>query len=433
MTGPLKHKIEEKTRHPRPELKVVPSPHEEATTLGPCAPWPILDRAAALHGPAGELVKAIEPHTEADPVGILFQTLVGFGSIVGRTAHFPVEADRHYGNEFLVLVGDTADGRKGTSWGHARRALALADSDWASSRIARGLSSGEGLIQEVRDPMRGDDGVRDKRLLVMEAEFANVLKQSERQGNTLSGQLRQAWEGGELRTLSKASPLRCAEPHISLIGHITSDELHRCLTASDATNGLGNRHLFVCVKRSKELPEGGNPDIGMLDACGREIGYAAAAARDVGKLERDEHARALWRSSYSALTAARPGLVGALAARAAPHVCRLSLLYALLDRAGEVQECHLRAALACWDYCEASLLHIFGHSLSDPLADQLRDVLRDTPTGLSRTEIRDMFGRNKTRGELDRALATLIRWKIAEPRHVATGGRPAERWFLCEA
>jgi hypothetical protein len=383
-------------------------------------------------GPVGELVAAVEPHTEADPVGILFQVLVGFGSIVGRTAHFAIEADRHFGNEFLVLVGDTADGRKGTSWGHARRALAIADADWAANRIARGLSSGEGLIQEVRDRVGADDGVADKRLLVMEAEFANVLKQSERHGNTLSGQLRQAWESGELRTLTKNSPLRCAEPHVSLIGHITADELHRCLTASDATNGLGNRHLFACVKRSKELPEGGNPDLDLLDACGRELGYAAAAARLLTRVDRDEHARELWRAEYSRLTAAGFGIVGALAGRSAPHVCRLSMLYALTEREAVIGERHLRAALACWGYCAGSLRYIFGDALSDPVAEEIRDHLREIPSGLSRTDIRDLFGRHKRSSEIDRALALLVRCKLAESRLVSTGGRPAERWFSME-
>ena len=33
-------------------------------------PWPVMDQAA-YHGLAGDVVRAIEPHTEADPVAIL--------------------------------------------------------------------------------------------------------------------------------------------------------------------------------------------------------------------------------------------------------------------------------------------------------------------------------------------------------------------------
>ena len=45
------------------------------------------------------------------------QFLVAFGCACGRGAHYQVEADRHYTNEFVVLVGPTARGRKGSSWG----------------------------------------------------------------------------------------------------------------------------------------------------------------------------------------------------------------------------------------------------------------------------------------------------------------------------
>ncbi len=404
----------------------------EPQSLTPTKTWPVLDSDAMI-GPAAELVRAIEPHSEADPVAILFQTLVGFGNIIGRSAFYPHEADRHYGNEFLVLVGETADGRKGTSWGHARRALEIADSEWAAERIARGLSSGEGLIHEVRDSLKDDPGVGDKRLLVMENEFANVLKNIERQGNTLSPVLRQAWEGGELRTMTKNSPARCKEPHISTIGHITPSELHRYLTATEVANGLGNRHLFACVRRSKMLPDGGTPDREMVQACGQELAYAVTAARDLKTVGRSAAARDLWHAEYPRLSSARPGLVGSMAARCLPHVSRLAMLYALLDREGEIGEQHLRAGIACWDYCEASLNYIFGRTLGDPTADQIREALRETTNGLSRTEIRDLFGRHKNTSEINRALDALNRWKMAESRSVQTGGRPVERWFSIEA
>src|SRR6266545_1431944 len=75
--------------------------------------WPVPLRAPAYHGAIGELVRAIDPHTEADPAAVLIQTLVMFGNVIGRTAHFRVEADIHYLNLFTAVVGQTAKGRKG--------------------------------------------------------------------------------------------------------------------------------------------------------------------------------------------------------------------------------------------------------------------------------------------------------------------------------
>ena len=60
--------------------------------------------------------------------------------------YFVAEADRHHTNEFIVLVGKTAKGRKGSSWNHVYRLLLEADEEWARERVQSGLSSGEGLI-----------------------------------------------------------------------------------------------------------------------------------------------------------------------------------------------------------------------------------------------------------------------------------------------
>lgn len=77
------------------------------TTVVQASTWPAPSDAAAFHGLSGDFVRAIEPHSEADPVGLLLKTLGAFGNIVGRTAHFRAEADRHYCNLFLALVGAT--------------------------------------------------------------------------------------------------------------------------------------------------------------------------------------------------------------------------------------------------------------------------------------------------------------------------------------
>src|SRR4051812_42526141 len=79
-------------------------------------PWPALDNAA-LHGITGEIVQTIGPHTEADPVAILIQTLALAGNVIGRNAYYQVESDRHHANLFAVLTGKSSKARKGTSAG----------------------------------------------------------------------------------------------------------------------------------------------------------------------------------------------------------------------------------------------------------------------------------------------------------------------------
>jgi hypothetical protein len=93
------------------------------------------------------------------------------------------------------------------------------------SRCSTGLSSGEGLIWALRDPDRADAGANDPRLLVVEPEFAQVLKATGRDINTLSPVLRSAWDGRPLALLTRTAPARASAPHLSVIGHITAAEL----------------------------------------------------------------------------------------------------------------------------------------------------------------------------------------------------------------
>lgn len=410
-------------------------------------PWPDSMAPEAFHGLAGDIVRALEPTSEADPAALLVQTLIGFGNIVGRTAHFSVEADRHFANEFIVLIGQTSKARKGTSWGQINRLLCAAEEQWAKERCQTGLSSGEGLIWAVRDPIQkrerikekgqpvryedveADPGIEDKRLLVAEPEFAQVLKQTERQGNTLSAILRQAWESGDLRTLTKNNPARSTGAHVSLIGHITAEELRRYLSTTEAGNGFGNRMLWVCVRRSKSLPEGGRPPADILDALAGGLAEALAFAKSVGEMRRDAEAREIWHSVYSELSEGKPGLSGALLGRGEAHVMRLGMIYALLDRSSEIGGAHLLAALAVWDYVERSVRYVFGDTIGDPFADELLRLLRSAPQGLSRTDLRDYFGRNQSGERIARALGVLLQHGRARIERKETGGRPSERWF----
>jgi hypothetical protein len=89
--------------------------------------WPAPPGPAAYHGLRGEIVNRLSPETEADPVAILTQLLVAFGTAVGRGAYFEIEATRHHPQEFLLLVGESSRARKGTARDHVRRLICEAD------------------------------------------------------------------------------------------------------------------------------------------------------------------------------------------------------------------------------------------------------------------------------------------------------------------
>ena len=79
-----------------------------------------------------------------------------------------------------------------------------------------------------------------------------------RDTNILSAIIRQAWDSGNLKILTKNTPYTATGTHISIIGHITRGELVKRLNENETANGFANRFLFLCVNRSKVLPYGGN-------------------------------------------------------------------------------------------------------------------------------------------------------------------------------
>ena len=402
--------------------------------------WPELDEAA-LYGLAGEIVHAIEPSTEADRVAILAQVLVFFGNVVGRSAYFVVEATRHHTNLYVVLVGPTAKGRKGTSEGWALQLFVAVDPEYIGGCLQSGMSSGEGVIWAVRDPVVKTEaikekgvtkgyqeviehqGVADKRSLYREPEFGQVLRVIRREGSTLTTTVREAWDSGNLKVTTKNSPARTTGAHISITGHITQEELRHCLAVVEGFNGFANRFLWPCVRRSKLLPFGGEPVD--LEPFVTRLRTAVNFAKSAGRLTRDEEADRLWAAVYEELAASHQGLFGAVTSRAEAQVLRLSMIYALLDESAIIRAEHLRAARALWKYCEDSARYIFGDSTGDRLADKVLAIIRTGP--VTTKEIHDGTNRHHSAKELKRVLDKLEAMRLIKSESVPTGGHPAQR------
>jgi phage/plasmid primase-like uncharacterized protein len=406
--------------------------------------WPATLEDEALYGLPGEIVRTIEPHTEADQSAILIQTLVAFGALVGRGPHIKVEADQHHARLNAVLVGDSSKARKGTSWNRVKELFEpINELDGLRfPRVVEGLSTGEGLKWAVRDAIvkierektgpavavETDPGVTDKRVLVTESEFAQVLRQCSRHGNTLSATVRCAWDNGNLQSLTKNDPVVASGAHICIIGHITAQELRAELTATDSANGFANRFLFMAVKRSKMLAFGGGDLAAETRATlTRRLAEAAALARQRGQMELSPEARELWVGVYPVLSQGHPGLLGAVTARSEAQTLRLALVYALMDGAETIEPAHLRAALAVWERCEDSARHIFGSALGDRIADSILQALRANKR-MTRAQISDLFSRNETAERISAALALLQGRGLAKPGKVEGAGRHAETW-----
>jgi hypothetical protein len=404
--------------------------------------------AEAFIGLPGDIARTVEPHTESDPVGLLLSAHTFFGNCIGRGPHYRVEATDHGTNLFVVKVGDSSKARKGTGEDRVLSFFRDVDDEWVGRRVHTGLSSGEGVIWEVRDPITKlsrdkksgitveeviDQGVSDKRLMIIESEFAGALRVMQREGNILSRILRDAWDRGNLATLTKNSPARATGSCISVIGHITATELRTYFDRTEMANGFGNRFLFTCVRRSKFLPFGGALDDADVRKLAYQIRRVVETAKSIRQVKMSPAAAEAWCDIYPDLSADRPGLLGSLTARAEAQVVRLATLYALWARVDCIQLDHLTAAVAIEEFCRKSVDYIFGDMLGDQVADTILDALRTGSHGLTRTEINNLFSRNVSANQIARALGELARHRLAAQRKGDTSaGRPAEIWIATD-
>ena len=390
-----------------------------------------------------DIIDTVMPETEAHLMAIVFSFLCSLGNIIGRKFYFPMEGGKHYPNIFICLVGRTAKARKGTSWGRIEEIYNKVDFNWVTDNITSGLYTGEGLIHALRDPRYEynkktqqeelvDEGVKDKRLLALESEFSNVLNQSNGKMSILSNVLRNAWDGKTLTTLIKNNREKASNPHVSIIAHITKEELKNCITSSDLVNGFANRFLWVYVERSKKLPLGGDiPEEKIISIANQinDINIWAIGFRGESPITFDVEAEKLWCEMYEDLSEGVEGILGKVTSRSEPQVLRLSLIYAILDKSKEIKSKHLKAAKSLWSYCLKSADYIFDNSNNNIINETIIDYLKNNDNGLSKTEIYKLFHNHHQKEKINMAISFLIQSEKIISKKMNTNGRPKTIYF----
>ena len=408
----------------------------------------------AIHGPIGQYVTEVAPLTEADPAAILMQALVIFGNRLGRSAKYYVGASIHHANEFLLLVGSTSRGKKGMSkdmaeilfqpTGDAPEAKESEDGLEATGCLSdplvcysrKGLSSGQGLVYAVRDAVPefgnrpADPGVADKRLLVIEPEFQRVLAQTRTKDSILSSTLRDLWDSGNGGSMNKIDPTKTTNAHVSLIGHITPEEFRTQSAETDYQNGFLNRFWVCLAKRSRFIPI---PPIILAanythirDQLRNALRSALISPRP---LSMDAQATEYYKSIYETeLEKERHGLTESLLARAAPHVCRMAIIYAKADNEMQIRLPHLRAAHALWKYSEQSAEYLFGRSTGNKHANKILALLEAAPNGMTATQIYEATGKNLTEKVRADAMEVLEKQGMVIRQQATPNGRTVDLW-----
>src|SRR5919202_4173106 len=185
------------------------------------------------------------------------------------------------------------------------------------------------------------------------------------------------------------------------------------------------------VSKSQSLPFGGAWHSVDLSRIVRDLRDILDAVGEGFRLTWGEDAKPLWIEAYDRLTEDRPGMFGAVTARAEAQALRLAMIYALADRSRKIRKTHVESALAVWEYAEESARRIFGDLIGDPDADKVLAALRDAEDGMTRTEVSSLFGRNKRAEDLERILHLLARFGHVRTTKTHTKGthKPVERWY----
>lgn len=389
----------------------------------------------ACPGLLGDFVRLATRNSEADPAAVCITALVRFGAEVysygGRSGlgpHFYIGETIHPPRLFAVICGNSSKARKGTSRHPVTKLFGRehchpADlKAWGVAPPAREsggpLSTGEGLAHHVRDEsdeererhqrQNPNEPIRekgDKRLIVLDEEFASGLACTKREGNTLSMGIRCFWDSGDYAPLTKNNPVTVRGAHISILTHITMQELAVCLGEVQAVNGFGNRFLWICARRAKLVPLPSRMPDAELAPLQRELWRLVGLAQRRGTMTMTPPAVALWESLYTELSQEHSGLAGSIINRAEAQTLRLALIYALLEGAERIAENHLKAALAMWSYAQESALYIFGDRVADPLEEKVLAALKAGP--LTATELSAALNRHVPRERLQPLLQQL--------------------------
>ena len=386
---------------------------------------------ACLYGLVGDVAQAGSSNTEANPYAIAAAMLAYLGAAVGRGPYMPIGDDWNHARLFMVHVGRSSRGRKGTAKkliyriNNAVKAL----DEYLVPQVHRGgLSTREGLALMIHDGYKEGKNevpaITDKRLLVVESEFANILHQSKRDGNTLSAALRDAWDGTSIRPAVKTCRVWASDPHIGIIGDVTPSELRELMHARELTNGFANRFIFFWAEGDKVLPFPQYTPKHVVEALGDRVAQIlrfAGADRhvdmDVMRMEFSTEAASLYARLYKGELRDRSAgeHITGLLDRRAPVLLRLAMLFALTDHTNVIAVNHINAAMAWVRYWVESVKFIFQSAVDEAGAAATTEMAQRIVTYLAahgqatRTDLtKGCFGGHVSKATLDKALDELI-------------------------
>ena len=393
-------------------------------------PPPIPD-LACLYGLVGTVAQEGSDGTETNPIAIAGNFIAYLSCAIGRTPYLAVGNTNHHARLFFLHVGRSGRGRKGDAVslvGRIDEAVRLLSPGLAPQIHRGGLSTREGLAALIHDGYQVGQqqvpAITDKRLWVIESEFANVLQQSRRGGNTLSAALRDCWDGVDLKPATKTFRVHASEPHVCLSGAITPSELLALVQRRDLLNGFVNRFLMVWGERTQVEAFPRRTPQARVEALAAEVVEILDFTRSKGEVGGEavqmtmtDKARQRYASLYQRELNEDLGstLIDSLLERRAPMLLRLAMVFALTDRTWQIEEEHIDAAMAWVRYATDSVGFVLTGGNSSPsrsqvewAAGRISAFLAAKGSASRRDLVVDCFGRHQPATVVDAAITHLM-------------------------
>lgn len=345
---------------------------------------------SCLYGLVGEVACAGGEGTETNPYAVAANFIAYLSCAIGRGVYLPIGNTWHHTRIFCLHIGRSGRGRKGDAVQLVLRidqALRELDDRFAPQIHRGGLSSREGLVALMHDSYRQGKqeipAIEDKRLWVVESEFANVLHQGRREGNTLSAALRDCWDGVSLKPATKSNRMFASHPHVCISGAISPSELTGMMSARELTNGFANRFLMIWAERSQILPFPKATPQATVDALASRVleilrftGSDQVDRRDQLRMELSAQAQWRYAQLYRAELNEDQGseVVNSMLERRAPMLLRLAMLFALTDLQTRIDVQHIDAAMAWMQYSTASVRYVFVSAAEDAKMVQVLEL-----------------------------------------------------------
>ncbi|MEU6765917.1 DUF3987 domain-containing protein [Streptomyces sp. NPDC046853] len=292
------------------------------------------------------------PTSEADPIGVWAASLSLYSAAISRTVRL---SNRRPVVVWTVLAGRSAIGRKGYALGTATAVLTKVIGGFIHTRKRSGVASGPSLVDMLSGlelETMGQDGGIDGRCVLIEEEWASVLK-DQKKCSKFSTMFRTAWDGKPISNRTKKDGLQSvAQPLLGFHGHITPGEWAKYVSSSEALGGSYNRLLPVKVERSKMLPYNNRPELPDVSVLREAFEWAEEDDRsmyfsvEAGK--RFDEIRAVVEDKMAQL----PELLASYMERSAEQVQRVAAVLTATEMEEEISR---EAVEAAWAFVSFSM------------------------------------------------------------------------------